>query len=302
MYSSYQLQGDVAMRKLSSFAASLLRAAKHRASAWLPAGSSDTELPAQWRSWLDQHVELRARLPEALRLRHDSLVLEFVARKPFIGCAGLDVTEQMRVVIAGHACLLVLARGMRAYSHVREILLYPGQFVARRLDAVGDGLVHEHVQVLQGESSSLGQVVLSWADVQHSTGFGHNLVVHEFAHQLDQAKGRANGAPFTVASQARRQRWATIMSREFEQHQRNAALGEQTLLSHYGATNPAEFFAVCSEVFFELPQAMRYVHPAIYEELSQYYGLSPAEWFGAAVRPVTLPHIQASAGGARPIW
>ena len=76
---------------------------------------------------------------------------------------------------------------------------------------------------------------------------------------------------------AQRERWAAVMSREFEQHQRNASLGEETLLSHYGATSPAEFFAVCSEVFFELPQAMRYVHPSVYRELSAYYGLSPAE-------------------------
>jgi Mlc titration factor MtfA (ptsG expression regulator) len=267
--------------RLSSFASSILRRANHSARSWFPARSAGGNFPPEWRFWLDAHVALRARLPESLRLRHESLVLQFVARKPFIGCAGLEVTEQMRVVIAGYACLLVLARGMRAYSHVREILVYPGQFVARRANQAADGLVHEHVQVLHGESSSLGQVVLSWADVLTPAGLGHNLVVHEFAHQLDQAKGSANGAPFTIASTSRRQRWANVMSREFEQHQRNALLGEQTLLSHYGATNPAEFFAVCSEVFFELPQAMRYVHPGLYAELSQYYGVSPADWFGA---------------------
>ena len=211
--------------------------------------------------------------------------MKFVASKPFLGCAGLEVTEHMRVVVAGHACLLVLARGWSAYAHVRQILLYPGAFAARRVDMGAGGLVHEQVQVLHGESSSFGQVVLSWHDVLHPSGFGHNLVVHEFAHQLDQAKGRANGAPFTWASRARRQRWAAVMSREFAQHQRSALLGEQTLLSHYGATDPAEFFAVCSEVFFELPQAMRYVHPSVYGELSRYYGLSPAEWF--RVPPLT---------------
>lgn len=265
------------MASLSSFASSVLEGAR----SWLPALSPKAAAcPPEWRAWLDAHVPLRARLPEPLRQRHESLVLQFVARIPVIGCAGLEVTDQMRVVIAGHACLLILARGWSAYAHVRQILLYPGAFAARRADASDDGLVHEHTQVLHGESSTLGHVVLSWADVLHPLGFGHNLVVHEFAHQLDQAKGRANGAPFTTASLARRQRWAAVMSREFEQHRRNAYFGEQTLLSHYGATDPAEFFAVCSEVFFELPQAMRYVHPALYTELSQYYGMSPAEWFG----------------------
>jgi Mlc titration factor MtfA (ptsG expression regulator) len=245
----------------------------------------ETEFPHDWRTWLNEHVQLRTRLPDVLRLRHETLVLKFLADKPFIGCAGLEISEQMRVVIAGYACLLVLARGMRAYSHVREILVYPGAFVARRTNTGADGLVHQHMQVLRGESSSLGQVVLSWDDVLTPAGFGHNLVVHEFAHQLDQAKGAANGAPFTFASKPQRQQWANVMRREFEQHQRNASFGEQTLLSHYGATSPAEFFAVCSEVFFELPQAMRYVHPALYKELSQYYRLWPADWFGPGPLP-----------------
>jgi hypothetical protein len=270
---------------LSSFASRILHEARHRASAWLPGGTHEIPFPQEWRIWLEEHVPLSARLPEPLRTRHEALVLEFVARKPFIGCAGLEVTERMRVVVAGHACMLVLAKGISAYAHVREVLVYPGGFVARRANQGPDGLVHEHRQVLLGESSSFGQVVLSWADVLAPAAWGHNLVVHEFAHQLDQAKGAANGAPFTFAAKAQRERWAAVMSREFTQHQSNASSGEETLLSHYGASSPAEFFAVCSEVFFELPQAMRYVHPALYQELSQYYRLSPADWYGARMLP-----------------
>lgn len=279
------LWGAVFVSRLSSFASRILRAARHRARAWIPAGTQEIAFPQEWRTWLEEHVPLSARLPQALRLRHESLVLDFVARKPFIGCAGLELTEQMRVVVAGHACMLVLAKGMSAYAHVREVLVYPGGFVARRALHGPDGLVHEERQVLLGESSSFGQVVLSWADVLDPAAWGHNLVVHEFAHQLDQAKGAANGAPFTFAAKAQRERWAAVMSREFAQHQRNASSGEETLLSHYGASSPAEFFAVCSEVFFEMPQAMRYVHPALYQELSQYYRVSPADWFGARVLP-----------------
>jgi hypothetical protein len=285
IYLTQELEGVVFASNLSSFAASLLRGAGDRARAWLPGGSAETAFPAEWRAWLDEHVPPCARLPEALRQAHEDLVLKFVARKPFIGCAGLEVTEPMRVVVAGHACLLVLGRGLSAYAQVREILVYPGEFVARRKNVGAGGVVHEHAQVLRGESSSLGQVVLSWADVLAPAEAGHNLVVHEFAHQLDQAKGAANGAPFTFASLTQRQQWAAVMAREFQQHQRNAFHGEQTLLSHYGATSPAEFFAVCSEVFFELPQAMRYIHPALYTELSHYYRLDPASWFGAFAEP-----------------
>jgi len=259
----------------------MVRRARDTAQAWLPSLGSPAEFPEQWRAWLRERVPLSARLPQPLRLRHEALVLDFVRRKPFIGCAGFEVTEEVRVVVAGHACLLILARGKSAYDHVREVLVYPGEFVTRRERAGPDGLVHENVQVLRGESSSLGQVVLSWDGVVQQSHVGHNLVIHEFAHQLDQAKGAANGAPFTAASAARLQRWAGIMSREYAQHQRNTYFGEQTLLSPYGATDPAEFFAVCAEAFFELPQAMKYVHPTLYDELGAYFRLDPAGWFGA---------------------
>lgn len=259
----------------------MLRRARHSATAWLPSQGSGAVFPEPWRGWLRERVPLSARLPEPLRLRHEALVLDFIKRKPFIGCAGFEVTEEVRVVVAGHACLLILARGKRAFDHVREVLVYPGGFVARRERVGADGLVHEDARVLQGESSSLGQVVLSWTDTVHQSHLGHNLVIHEFAHQLDQAKGAANGAPFTAASAGRLQRWATVMGREYDQHQRNTSLGEQTLLSPYGATDPAEFFAVCAETFFELPQAMKYIHPTLYKELAAYFRLDPAEWFGA---------------------
>ena len=272
---------------ISSFASSIVRRARHTAQAWLPSLAPATEFPPAWREWIREQVPLSTRLPDALRLRHESLVLDFVRRKPFIGCAGFEVSEEVRVVVAAWACLLVLARGASAYDHVREVLVYPGEFVTRRERTGPDGLVHGDVHVLRGESSSLGQVVLSWADVANRSHMGHNLVIHEFAHQLDQAKGAANGAPFTTASTARRQRWAEVMSREYAQHQRNTYFGEQTLLSPYGASNPAEFFAVCAEAFFELPQAMRYVHPTLYNELRGYFRLDPAEWFAA------IPHAPA---------
>jgi Mlc titration factor MtfA (ptsG expression regulator) len=266
---------------LSSLAASMLRRARHSAKAWLPSQGAGAEFPEAWRGWLRERVPLSARLPEPLRLRHESLVLDFVGRKPFIACAGFELTEEVRVVVAGHACLLILGRGMGAFDHVREVLVYPAGFVARRERLGPEGLVHEDAQVLLGESSSLGQVVLSWADAVQPSHLGQNLVIHEFAHQLDQAKGAANGAPFIAASATRLQRWAKVMSREYAQHQSNTQLGEQTLLSPYGATNPAEFFAVCAEAFFELPQAMKYLHPTLYAELGRYFRLDPAGWFGA---------------------
>jgi Mlc titration factor MtfA (ptsG expression regulator) len=268
----------VFVSQLSSFAASALRGATRQVRALLPASPAAAGIQPHWRAWLREHVPIVSRLPKELRERHEALVREFVAHKPFIGCAGFEVTEQARVVVAGHACLLILSRGMAAYRHVREVLVYPGAFAARRASVGPDQVVWEHVQVLHGESSSLGQVVLSWEDIASPASVGHNLVAHEFAHQLDQAKGKANGAPFLVARRARRERWAAVMNHAFEQHRLATAYGEPTLLSAYGATDPAEFFAVSVEAFFEMPQAVKYVHPALYAELGSYFGLDPAAW------------------------
>jgi len=133
--------------------------------------------------------------------------------------------------------------------------------------------------VLAGESWSLGQVVLSWQDAVDGaavTDDGRNVVIHEFAHQLDQQNGRANGAPLLRKSQ--RARWAAVMNAEFAVLQQRAEAETPTLLNFYGATDPAEFFAVASEVFFEQPLRLAHEHATLYRELSAFYRLDPLSW------------------------
>jgi hypothetical protein len=141
-------------------------------------------------------------------------------------------------------------------------------------------VLQEQRHVLSGESWARGQVVLSWQSVLEGAADpadGRNVVIHEFAHQLDQRKGYANGAPW-LGRRDRYARWSRVMLEAYGALQRQAALGEPSLFSAYGASSPAEFFAVVSEVFFEQPAALATLNPALYAELASLYRIDPARW------------------------
>lgn len=236
-------------------------------------------LAPRW-SLLLQQLPLVRRLPADLRRQLEAHVQVFLAEKPMLGCAGLEVTDAMRIAIAAQACLLLLNRPADYYPGLRQILLYPGPFAVERTQAGGAGLVHEIRQVLAGESWSQGQVVLSWQDVQadsQSPDDGRNLVIHEFAHQLDQQDGAANGAP-TLRSRRAYRRWSQVLGQEFAALQARVAAGEGGLLNDYGAGNPGEFFAVATEAFFEQPGPLAQWHPALYAQLREFYCIDPVAW------------------------
>lgn len=236
--------------------------------------------PAAWREILRRRVPYVRGLPADLQLQLKKLMQVFLAEKVFIGCGGLIITEEMRVTIAAQACLLLLNRRRPGYyPNLSQILVYPGAFVVDKVHTGPAGVLQEQRQVLAGESWSQGQVILSWDDTLDGAaqaGDGRNVVIHEFAHQLDQEKGDANGAP--TIPRRHRERWARVFGNEFARLQQQAEQGEATLLNHYGATNPAEFFAVASEVFFEQSAQMAEQHPALYAELSRYYRVNPLSW------------------------
>jgi hypothetical protein len=106
---------------------------------------------------------------------------------------------------------------------------------------------------------------------------GRNVAIHEFAHQLDQEKGFANGAPL-LGRRERYSRWSRVLGDEFARLRERAFTMQPSLLSDYGATNPAEFFAVASEVFFEQPGPMAAQHPELYRELCDLYRVDPLTW------------------------
>ncbi len=236
--------------------------------------------PAPWRQVL-QRLPFVQRLPADLQLQLKAHIQVFLAEKPFIACGGIELTEAMRVTIAAQACLLLLNRDAGYYPSLRQILVYPGPFVVDRAHPVGAGVTQDLRQVLSGESWSQGQVVLSWQDVENGVanpGDGRNVVIHEFAHQLDQESGQANGAP-ALGSRRTYRDWARVFSHEFAALQQRVASGQASgLLSDYGATNPGEFFAVASEAFFEQAPRMAQEHPALFEQLRQYYCVDPLSW------------------------
>ena len=212
------------------------------------------------------------------RLRDDVKI--FIAEKHFEGVHGLDVTDEMRVVIAAQACVLELGRTPTYYNSLKSIIVYPSTFVTSQRAHIGAGAAVVKPLHTLGQWSSTGAMALAWDSVLEGArdiGDGQNVVFHEFAHQLDSVNGSVNGAPDLV-SRARYMAWARVMSREFDQLKMDTHLGLPTVISTYGATNPGEFFAVATEAFFERPTHLRAMHPALYDQLRTFYGQDPADW------------------------
>ncbi|HSI59749.1 MAG TPA: M90 family metallopeptidase [Ideonella sp.] len=251
--------------------------------AWRRERLRSQPFPSAWREILKRRVPYFRRLPADLQLQLKQHIQVFLAEKPFIGCQGQVVTDEVRVTIAAQACLLLLNRPRGEhdyYPNLRQILVYPGAFVVDRVQPMGGGVLRDERQALSGESWTQGQVILSWHDALEGAAVaddGRNVVIHEFAHQLDQETGHANGAP-VLARRAEYRRWSQVLGAEFARLQQQAARGETSLISAYGATNPAEFFAVVSEVFFEQPERLAWEHPALYQAFSDYYRIDPLSW------------------------
>ncbi len=236
--------------------------------------------PDAWREILRQRVPYVRHMPADLQLQLKRHIQVLLAEKEFVGCDGLEMTDEIRVTIAAQACLLLLNRRTDYFPGLQHVLVYPDSFQVKRVHHDMAGVQHERRQVLAGESWSQGKVILSWRDVVKGASTvddGRNVVVHEFAHQLDQEDGQANGLP-VLGRRDLQQHWAEVFSREFSLLQQQAAMGEPSLLDHYGATDPAEFFAVASEVFFEQPSVLAERHPELYALLSRFYRINPLSW------------------------
>ena len=235
--------------------------------------------PPEWRTILKARVPYIRSLPADLQIQLKGHVQVFLAEKAFIGCRGLVVTDEMRVTIAAQACLLLLNRTTDYFPGLRQILVYPGPFIVNRVHTDSAGVRQDQRQVLAGESWSEGQVIVSWEDVVEGAADasdGHNVVIHEFAHQLDQENGVANGAPILAPHHATR--WAQVMSQAYVELQQQTDAQQPSLINDYGATDPAEFFAVVSETFFEQAHRLALEHPDLYREMVGFYAVDPLSW------------------------
>lgn len=234
--------------------------------------------PADWTALIDQNVPYVRSLDDEDRAWLEDLVQVFLHDKVFEGAGGLEVTDEMRVTVAAQACLLLLGDEETAvYPDLARVVLYPEAYVATRRSAKGM-VVEEQEEVRLGESWDRGVVVLAWSATRHGARNVHdgmNVVLHEFAHQLDQALGEADGAPELPRGMSYG-RWAAALGREFEHLRDRAEAGRPSLLDPYGATNPAEFFAVATESFFEKPVQMKERKPELYAQLAAFYRQDPA--------------------------
>ena len=235
--------------------------------------------PREWLEILAHDVPIYRRLTPDQQERLRGHVQVLLAEKHFEGCDGLELTDEIRVTIAAHAALLMLGGEPHYFPGLVSILVYPEAFVAQRKEVQG-GIVDEGEAALLGESSRRGVVVLAWDAALRSARDlvgGHNVILHEFAHQLDTEDGRGDGTPY-LEGRGAYAAWARAMAPVYE---RLRAHPEESVLGEYAATNPAEFFAVATEVFFGRPEPLRRQHPEIYAALSRYYGLDPAAEFPA---------------------
>ena len=226
-------------------------------------------LPESWRALLAARLPHVDRLNPELRARFEARVMEFLGRKKFYGCNDLAVTEEMRVLIAGQACLLILRSDAQVYPALRSILLYPTAFWVRHEEPDDIGLVYEDEVLQLGESQDWGRVILSWEDVEAALeGDEVNVPAHEFAHQLDDENPGQDGAPL-LADYAR---WSKVMSAAYDELSRKGS----AVLDDYGTEGPSEFFAVATESYFQRGRELRRHHRELYELLKDYYLLDTA--------------------------
>jgi len=234
--------------------------------------------PEAWERILARNVPIYGRLSAADRSELKGHIQVFLAEKRFEGAGGLAITDEIRVTIAAHACVLLLHRTTGYYPGLYTIIVYPGAYAAERAVREPTGIVTERTETRLGESSTRGALVLSWDAVEAAAsdvGDCRNVVLHEFAHQHDAEDGPVDGAP-ALADRSRYVAWARILGREYERLRRDTARGRSTVLDRYGATSPAEFFAVATECFFTRPELLRATHPELYSELRDYYRQDPA--------------------------
>jgi Mlc titration factor MtfA (ptsG expression regulator) len=233
--------------------------------------------PNEWAEIIRNNLPPYAKLPQNLRDQLNNYIKIFLSEKDFEGCGGIDVDDEIKVTIAAQACMLLLNRKSQCYPRLRSIIIYPSTYVAGK-----KGLFTQETDksVRLGESWNTGVIVLAWDSVRKGAiNFedGHNVTLHEFAHQLDQEDGLADGAP-KLGPRSAYSLWASVLSKEYEVLKRKKAKGRKTLMDKYGATNPAEFFAVATETFFEKPEQLKEKHPELYDELHSFYNVYPEEW------------------------
>lgn len=229
--------------------------------------------PEEWLRLLTENLFLYHLLPEVEQGMLQNALRILIAEKNWEGCGGLQITDEIRVTIAAQASLLILGFDDYYFDEVKSILVYPGGYLSE--DSLGR---NDRIQHLLGEAHRGGPVILSWWHAQwDGRRYGRsNLVLHEFAHQLELANDFGHNAPPLDASDLE-QRRDQVMGAEYDRLVEDASYGRPTLLDYYGAVNRIEFFAVATECFFQQPVALRRRHASLYQILAEWYRQDPVE-------------------------
>jgi Mlc titration factor MtfA (ptsG expression regulator) len=253
-----------------------LRARQRRRAARMPLSDAQKRI-------LNENIPLYQRLPGDLKKRLERHIQTFLFEKRFHGLQGVEIDDEIRLTVAGTACMLLLGRDDLEFAGFTTILIYPSTFVSEQ--RVQEGLLEQVGQPARlGESWKRGPLVLAWDSARHGAGDikdGHNVILHEFAHKLDEVDGALDGAPI-LEQNSQYVSWARAMQPAFDELQRHAARKVETVMDHYGATNPAEFFAVLVETFYEKPRQLNKHHPELYAEMQRCFGVNPIEWHDPA--------------------
>ncbi len=232
--------------------------------------------PATWLPIVEKLPFYRA-LDERGRQRVRDIMRVLIAEKTWEGCGGLELTDAIKVTIAAQAALLLINVEHKYYRDVHSILVYPSAYkTMAKVDSAG---VVRPGGANLGEAWQRGPVILAW-DAALGGALdprdGHNLVLHEFAHKLDMLDGLPDGTP-PLRDRGKFAAWVKTMTAEFKTLRDATERGRATVLDEYGATNPAEFFAVATECFFEKSEKLRTRHPSLYSALRDFYQQDPAE-------------------------
>lgn len=234
--------------------------------------------PEAWTSILERNVAYYRRLPPEDRHELHGHTHVLLAEKNFEGCGGLEMNDEVRVTVAAQGAVLLLHRDTDYYPRLYSVLVYPTSFWAKDVDPVSHDLAIEGYDVRLGESWDTGAVILAWDEVRPGAAHfedGYNVVYHEFAHQLDQENAGADGFP-VMPDRALRESWARVLDKEYRRLQREIDIGRESVIDEYAAEDPAEFFAVVTECFFERPARLKRERPELYEQFRLYYRQDPA--------------------------
>jgi MtfA peptidase len=236
--------------------------------------------PAEWEKIIQKKVPVFYNLPAELHHNFRQRIVILLNEKHFEGCGGLEMTDEIRVVVAAYASVLILMEPSDYYGDLQAILVYPDDYMAHVNEEYEGGIVSVGYEPRSGEYWGAGNIVLSWGDIKrdiYESKDGHNLIYHEFSHLLDDRYGLTAGISMD-GEVLRDDEWSRILAKTYRRLVRESRTGRSSVLDPYGAKNPAELFSVATEAFFEKPGKLKYTMPGLYSILHSFYRVDPASW------------------------